>query len=130
MIGTRLGPCEITAKLGEGGMGEDYRTKDFHPGREVALEVLPEAFTADPERAARFEREAKLLASVDHREIAQMYAFGNLGRASVSSGDAGPTPAGRLESGFPFLGGSFPSLACRIAGALERGHDQLAPIAF
>ena len=57
--GTRLGPYEITAKLGEGGMGEVYRATDTNLGREVAIKVLPEAFGADPERAARFEREAQ-----------------------------------------------------------------------
>jgi serine/threonine protein kinase len=70
MVGSRLGPYEIIANLGEGGMGLVFKAKDFRLGREVALEVLPEGFTADPERAARFEREAKLLAQLIHPNIA------------------------------------------------------------
>ena len=75
MIGTRLGPYEITAMLGEGGMGLVFKAKDFQLGREVALKVLPEGFTQDPERLARFEREAKLLAQLNHPNIAQIYGF-------------------------------------------------------
>ncbi len=66
MIGSRLGPYEITAKLGEGGMGEVYRATDSKLKREVAIKVLPAAFTADPERLARFEREAQVLAALNH----------------------------------------------------------------
>ena len=68
--GTRLGPYEITAKLGEGGMGEVYRATDSRLGREVAIKVLPETVAQDPERLARFEREAKILASLNHNNIA------------------------------------------------------------
>ena len=103
MIGTRLGPYEITAKLGEGGMGEVWRAKDFHLGREVALKVLPEAFTADPERAARFEREARLLAQLNHPNIAQIYGFEKWGQAPISPGaDAGTTSAGIEPTGTSF----------------------------
>ncbi len=69
--GTRLGPYEIVAKLGEGGMGEVWRARDSQLGRDVALKVLPDAFTADPERLQRFEREAKLLAQLNHPNIAR-----------------------------------------------------------
>ncbi len=70
LIGDRVGPYEITAKLGEGGMGEVYRARDDRLGREVAIKVLPEAFTEDEQRLARFEREAQLLAQLHHPHIA------------------------------------------------------------
>ncbi|HEX9800233.1 MAG TPA: protein kinase [Thermoanaerobaculia bacterium] len=72
MIGTKLAHYEITAKLGEGGIGVVYRARDSRLGREVALKLLPEGLTADPERTARFEREAKVLASLNHPNIAQI----------------------------------------------------------
>jgi len=70
--GTRLGPYEIQSALGAGGMGEVYRATDTTLGRQVAIKVLPEAFSTDPERVARFEREAKTLASLNHPNIAQI----------------------------------------------------------
>lgn len=66
MIGAKRGPYEITAKLGEGGMGQVWKARDSQLGRDVALKVLPEGFMSDPERLARFEREAKLLAQLNH----------------------------------------------------------------
>ena len=75
MIGSRLGPYEITAKLGEGGMGEVYRATDTRLKREVAIKVLPAAFTEDKERLARFEREAQLLAQLHHPNIASIYGL-------------------------------------------------------
>ncbi len=63
--GTRLGPYEVTAKIGEGGMGEVYRAHETKLGRDVALKVLPDVFADDPERLARFQREAKVLASLE-----------------------------------------------------------------
>ena len=74
-IGARLGPYEITAKIGEGGMGEVYRARDTKLDRDVALKVLPQAFTNDPRRLARFEREAKVLASLNHTNIAAIHGF-------------------------------------------------------
>src|SRR5689334_22118533 len=71
--GTRLGPYEILAPLGAGGMGEVYRAKDSKLKRDVALKVLPEAFACDPERMARFQREAEVLASLNHANIAHIY---------------------------------------------------------
>ncbi len=73
--GTTLGPYAVTAKIGEGGMGEVYRARDTKLDRDVALKVLPEAFTQDPDRLARFEREAKVLASLNHPNIAAIYGL-------------------------------------------------------
>ncbi len=123
--GARLGPYEIAAKLGEGGMGVVYRARDSHLGREVALKVLPEGLTADPERAARFEREAKLLASLNHPNIAQIYGLETSGenRALVMELVEGPTLAERLEQGpLPFDEALL--LARQIAEALEQAHEK------
>src|SRR5271154_2019030 len=73
--GTRLGPYEIIAPLGAGGMGEVYKAKDTKLGREVAIKVLPAALAQDPDRLVRFEREAKVLASLNHPHIAQIYGI-------------------------------------------------------
>ncbi|MEO8586186.1 MAG: protein kinase [Acidobacteriota bacterium] len=73
--GTRLGPYEVIALLGVGGMGEVWRARDTRLGREVALKLLPEAFSADRERATRFQREAQLLAVLNHPHIASIYSF-------------------------------------------------------
>ena len=73
--GTTLGPYSVTAKIGEGGMGEVYRARDTKLDRDVALKVLPQAFTDDPDRLARFEREAKVLASLNHPNIGHIYGL-------------------------------------------------------
>ncbi len=73
--GTTLGPYQVLAKIGEGGMGEVYRARDTKLDRDVALKVLPEAFTSDPDRLARFEREAKVLASLNHPNIGSIYGL-------------------------------------------------------
>ena len=73
--GTRIGPHEITALLGIGGMGEVYRARDTELGRDVAIKVLPDAFAQDADRLARFEREARTLASLNHTNIAQVYGL-------------------------------------------------------
>ena len=72
-IGKRIGPYEVVAKLGEGGMGAVYRARDTKLGRDVAIKILPEAFASDAERLARFEREARTLASLNHPHIEQIY---------------------------------------------------------
>ncbi len=73
--GTKLGHYEITEPIGKGGMGEVYRARDTKLGREVAIKVLPEELSRDRERRDRFEREAKLLASLNHPAIATLYGF-------------------------------------------------------
>src|SRR5512132_3925738 len=73
--GTRLGPHEIIGPLGAGGMGEVFRARDTRLGRDVAIKALPEAFARDPERLARFEREAKLLASLNHPNVACIHGL-------------------------------------------------------
>ncbi len=73
--GTTLGPYAVTAKIGEGGMGEVYQARDTKLARQVALKILPEAFASDAERLARFEREAKVLASLNHPNIGAIYGL-------------------------------------------------------
>ena len=99
--GTTLGPYAVTAKIGEGGMGEVYRARDTKLDRDVALKVLPEAFTADPDRLARFEREAKVLASLNHPNIAAIYGLEEADdtRALVLELVEGPTLADRIKRG-------------------------------
>jgi serine/threonine protein kinase len=71
--GTRIGPYEVTAQIGEGGMGQVYRATDSNLARSVAIKVLPDAFAQDAERVARFEREARTLAALNHPNIAHVY---------------------------------------------------------
>jgi serine/threonine protein kinase len=74
--GTRIGPYEVAAPLGAGGMGEVYRARDPRLGRDIALKILPASVAADPDRRARFEREARTLAALNHLNIAQIYDVG------------------------------------------------------
>ena len=74
-VNSRLGHYDVTALLGEGGMGEVYQARDTKLDRDVALKVLPEAFTSDPDRLARFKREAQILASLNHPNIAAIYGI-------------------------------------------------------
>ncbi|MGB5574390.1 MAG: protein kinase [Thermoanaerobaculia bacterium] len=92
MIGTTLSHFRITAKLGEGGMGEVYQAEDTKLGRQVAIKVLPEAVASDPERLARFEREAKVLASLNHPNIAAIYSFESAERLGDPLSPASPSP--------------------------------------
>src|SRR6202051_51672 len=95
--GDKLGPYEILAPIGAGGMGEVYRARDTKLKRDVALKVLPTAFARDPERMARFQREAEVLASLNHPNIAAIYGVEE--RALVMELVDGPTLAERIESG-------------------------------
>ena len=94
--GTTLGPYSVTAKIGEGGMGEVYQARDTKLDRDVALKVLPEAFTSDPDRLARFEREGKVLASLNHSNIGAGAPTRNL-PVSGQEADA-PRPSSTLRS--------------------------------
>ena len=125
LIGNRLGPYEITAKLGEGGMGEVYRATDIKLKRDVAIKVLPAAFTEDKERLARFEREAQLLAQLQHPNIASIYGLEESEgvRALVMELVEGPTLAERLESG-PLSFNESLSVSLQIALALEEAHEK------
>ena len=99
--GIKLGPYEIIAPLGAGGMGEVYRARDSRLGRDVALKILPEAMAHDAERMARFEREAQVLAALNHTNIAAIYGFEDGGDhpALVMELVEGPTLADRLAQG-------------------------------
>jgi serine/threonine protein kinase len=101
--GTKLGPYEILAPLGAGGMGQVYRAQDTKLGRDVALKVLPEAFANDADRMARFQREAPLLASLNHPNIGSIYGLEDSGRvhALVMELVEGPTLAERLAVAAP-----------------------------
>ena len=123
--GTRLGPYEVTGKLGEGGMGEVWRATDSKLKREVAIKVLPAAFTEDRERLARFEREAQLLAQLHHPNVASIFGLEESGgvRALVMELVEGPTLAERLASGRLPLEECL-SIARQIAEALEEAHEK------
>ena len=122
--GTRIGAYDVTGPLGAGGMGEVYRARDMKLDRDIALKVLPAAFTADPDRLARFEREARVLASLNHPNIAQIHGIEETGgtRALVLELVEGPTLADRLEQG-PIPLDEVLSIARQIALALQAAHD-------
>ena len=125
MIGTRLGVFEITAKLGEGGMGVVYRAKDLQLGRDVALKVLRVAPAEDSDHVSRLQREAQLLASLNHPNIAQIYGFETSGekRALVMELVEGPTLAELLaQKLLPFE--ECLSIATQIVQALAEAHDK------
>src|SRR5580765_7631782 len=117
--GTRLGPYEITGMLSEGGMGEEYRATDTKLKREVAIKVLPQAFTEDADRLARFEREAQVLAQLHHPHIASIFGLEESGgvRALVMELVPGPTLAERLKDG-PLPLDECLSIARQIAEAV------------
>ena len=123
--GTRLGPYEILAPLGTGGMGEVYRAKDTKLGREVAIKVLPEAFTTDPDRVARFRREAQTLAALNHSHIAAIYGLEEIGasRFLVMELVDGESLAERLK-GRPLPVVEAIAIARQLVDALEAAHDK------
>jgi eukaryotic-like serine/threonine-protein kinase len=127
--GTRLGAYEVVGFIGAGGMGEVYRARDTRLNREVALKVLPELLAADPDRLARFRREAQLLASLNHSNIASIYGFEESGalQALVLELVEGPTLADRIGTRSPGPPRSIPldealPIARQIADALEAAH--------
>jgi eukaryotic-like serine/threonine-protein kinase len=122
---TRLGTYEIVAPLGAGGMGEVYRARDTRLGREVALKFLPADFASDPERHARFEREAKLLASLNHPHIAALYGLEHMDgqHALVMELAEGEGLDERIARGPVPVEDAIP-LASQIADALEAAHEK------
>ncbi len=123
--GTQLGSYEIISALGKGGMGEVWRARDSKLGREVAIKTLPEEFAKDEERLARFEREAKLLASLNHPNIATIHGLeeDNGTRFLVLELVEGDTVADRLKHGAIPVEESL-KLALQIAEALEAAHEK------
>jgi len=123
--GSRLGPYEIVATLGAGGMGEVWRARDTRLGREVALKFLPADFAADPERHARFEREAKLLAALNHPHIAVLYGLEHLDghHALAMELVEGEGLDQRIVRGPIPVGEALP-IALQIAEALEAAHEK------
>ena len=122
--GARVGSYEVTGSLGAGGMGEVYRARDTKLNREVALKVLPDAFADDPDRLARFQREAEVLASLNHPNIAGIHGLEESGgiKALVLELVEGPTLDERLpEAGLPL--DEAVEIARQIAEALEAAHD-------
>jgi serine/threonine-protein kinase len=123
--GDRVGSCEIVALIGAGGMGEVYRARDTTLEREVALKVLPETFATDPDRLARFQREAKVLASLNHPHIAAIYGLADAGNthALILELVEGPTLADRIARG-PLPVDEAIAVAKQIAEALEAAHER------
>src|SRR6476661_4989873 len=123
--GSRLGPYEILTAIGAGGMGEVYRARDTKLNRDVALKILPEAFALDGDRVARFRREAQVLASLNHPNIAHIHGFEDSGstHALVLELVEGPTLADRIARG-PIPLGDALAIAKQIAEALEAAHEQ------
>ena len=123
--GTRLGPYEITGRIGAGGMGEVYRARDTKLQRDVAIKILPEALAHDTERLARFEREARMLASLNHPNIGQIHGLEESDgiKALVMELVEGPTLADRVAQGPIPLDEALP-IARQIAEALEAAHER------
>ena len=124
MTGKTIAHYEISGKLGEGGMGVVYRARDTKLGRDVALKVLPEQFARDPQRMGRFEREARVLASLNQPHIASIYGLEQQDgvHALVMELVEGPTLADRIDEG-PMLPDEALPMARQIAEALEYAHE-------
>ncbi len=125
LMGRRIGVYEIHALLGVGGMGEVYRARDTKLGRDVAIKILPRAITSEPERLARFEREARMLAALNHPNIGSIYGFEEADgiRALVLELVDGETLADRIARGPLALDDALP-IARQIAEALEAAHEK------
>ena len=123
--GSRIGPYEVTALIGAGGMGKVWRAHHTALGRDDALKVLPDAFASDPDRLARFQREAKVLASLNHANIAHVHGFERTDgvQALVMELVEGPTLADRIAQG-PVPADEALAIAKQIAEALEAAHEQ------
>ena len=129
--GTRLGPYEIVAPLGAGGMGEVYRARDQKLGRDVAIKILPQAVAGDAERLRRFEREARALAALNHPNIAQIYGFEEVSaaagqaplRALVMELVPGTSLDARLARSAAFAPGGAPGPQARGLPALSPGRS-------
>ena len=125
MIGKSLIHYEITSQLGKGGMGEVYQAKDTKLGRDVAIKILPEEFAREADRVARFQREAKLLASLNHPNIASIYGLEESDGTQflVMELIEGQTLADRIKTG-PIPVEETLKLALQIAEALEAAHEK------
>src|SRR5215831_4766295 len=125
MIGKQVAQYLIEGDLGAGGMGEVYQARDTRLGRSVALKMLPEMFARDPERVARFDREAKVLASLNHANIAALHGFEQADGKSflVMELVEGATLADRIERG-PIPVVESLKIAHQIADALESAHEK------
>src|SRR3989441_11690575 len=123
--GTRLGPYEVQALLGTGGMGEVYRARDTKLNRDIAIKVLPDLFASDADRLARFTREAQTLASLNHPNIAHIHGLEESGgvRALVMELVEGEDLAQRIARGPIPLDEALP-IGKQIAEALEAAHEQ------
>src|SRR5262244_842831 len=124
-VGTRLGSLEITALLGKGGMGEVYRARDTKLKREVAIKILPDDLSRDPDRVSRFQREAEVLASLNHPNIAAIYDVqeANGSRFLILELIEGETLADRISRG-PIPVGDALEIAKNICEALEAAHEK------
>src|SRR5215469_310080 len=124
-IGTHLGSHEITALLGRGGMGEVYRARDLKLKREVAIKILPEEFSRDADRVNRFQREAEVLASLNHPNIANIFDLEEQGgsRYIVLELVEGETLADRIVRG-PIPIAEAVGIAKQICEALEAAHER------
>ncbi len=123
--GTKLGSYEITERIGAGGMGEVFRARDIKLGREVAIKVLPEEFAKDRERLTRFEREARLLASLNHPHIATIHGLETVDGTNflVMELVPGETLAVKIARGPISLGDALP-LFQQIAEGLQAAHEK------
>ncbi len=124
VAGTRLGPYEVLASIGAGGMGEVYRARDTNLNRDVAIKVLPEIFALDPDRLARFTREAQTLAALNHANIAGIHGIEESGsvRALVMELAEGEDLSAIIARGRVAIADALP-IATQIAEALEAAHE-------